>query len=77
MERYGIDEDRAFGFLVRASSTSNVKLREVAREVVDRTNQGRQRAAPRGPAPRRPTYLLRGEDTRSGAALPVDALART
>ncbi|WP_162260807.1 ANTAR domain-containing protein [Nocardioides sp. Soil805] len=44
MERYGIDEDRAFGFLVRASSTSNVKLREVAREVVDRTNQGRRGA---------------------------------
>lgn len=44
MERYGIDEDRAFDFLVRASSTSNVKLRDVAREVVDRTNEGRQGA---------------------------------
>lgn len=35
MERYRISESRAFQFLVRASSTSNVKLREVAQEVVD------------------------------------------
>ena len=34
MERYRIDEDRAFQFLVRASSTSNMKLRDVAEEVV-------------------------------------------
>ena len=34
MERYGITEDRAFQFLIRASSTSNVKLRDVAEEVV-------------------------------------------
>src|SRR3954454_24900666 len=39
MERYGINEDRAFDFLVRASSTSNTKLRDVAQEVVDSTNQ--------------------------------------
>jgi GAF domain-containing protein len=38
MERYRISEDRAFHFLVRASSTSNVKLREVAQEVVDSSN---------------------------------------
>ncbi|WP_457206134.1 GAF and ANTAR domain-containing protein [Nocardioides sp. P5_C9_2] len=44
MERYAIDEDRAFGFLVRASSTGNVKLRDVAREVVDRANQVSARA---------------------------------
>ncbi len=44
MERYGVDEDRAFGFLVRASSTGNVKLRDVAREVVDRANAGLDRA---------------------------------
>lgn len=35
MERYRIDEDRAFGFLVRASSTSNTKVRDVAQELVD------------------------------------------
>ena len=39
MERYGIDEDRAFQFLVRASSTGNIKLRDVAEELVTRTNE--------------------------------------
>jgi hypothetical protein len=36
MERYELSEDRAFAFLVRTSSTSNMKLRDVAREVVGR-----------------------------------------
>ncbi|WP_148572611.1 GAF and ANTAR domain-containing protein [Nocardioides caldifontis] len=39
MQRYQIDEDRAFHFLVRASSTSNMKLRAIAQEVVDTANQ--------------------------------------
>lgn len=34
MERYSMDADRAFQFLVRASSTSNIKLRDVAEELV-------------------------------------------
>lgn len=34
MERYQLDEARAFQFLIRASSTSNTKLRDIAREVV-------------------------------------------
>jgi GAF domain-containing protein len=34
MERYRVDGDRAFQFLVRASSSSNIKLRDVAQEVV-------------------------------------------
>jgi GAF domain-containing protein len=34
MERYGIDDDRAFTVLVRFSQTANRKLRDVAREVV-------------------------------------------
>jgi GAF domain-containing protein len=34
MERYRIDADRAFQFLMRASATSNIKLRDVADEVV-------------------------------------------
>ena len=34
MERYRIDADRAFQFLVRASSANNVKLRDVADEIV-------------------------------------------
>ena len=38
MERYDLDEDRAFAYLVRVSSRSNVKLRDVAREIVDQRN---------------------------------------
>ncbi len=34
MEHYRMDADRAFQFLLRASSTGNVKLRDVAQEVV-------------------------------------------
>ena len=34
MERYSMDPDRAFQFLVRTSSTGNVKLVDVARELV-------------------------------------------
>ncbi|WP_210438863.1 GAF and ANTAR domain-containing protein [Nocardioides xinjiangensis] len=34
MERYRIDPDRAFQFLVRASSAGNIKLRDVAEEIV-------------------------------------------
>ena len=45
MERYGISEDRAFHFLARASSTSNVKLRDVAQEIVQATEE-RFAAAP-------------------------------
>jgi GAF domain-containing protein len=39
MERYGMDEDRAFAFLVRASSTSNTKVRDIAQEVVNQVNE--------------------------------------
>lgn len=39
MERYRISDQRAFQFLVRASSTSNVKLRVIAQEIVDATNE--------------------------------------
>lgn len=34
IERYGLMEERAFEFLIRLSQTSNVKLREVAAEIV-------------------------------------------
>jgi GAF domain-containing protein len=34
MERYQMNEDRAFAFLVRASSHSNIKLRDVAQAIV-------------------------------------------
>lgn len=43
MERYKIDQDRAFQFLTRASSTSNIKLRDVAQELVDTTDQNYRR----------------------------------
>lgn len=39
MERYRLTEDRAFQFLVRASSTSNIRLRAIAQEIVDATNE--------------------------------------
>jgi GAF domain-containing protein len=35
MERYKINDQRAFQFLARASSTSNLKVRDVAQELVD------------------------------------------
>ncbi len=38
MERYQISEDRAFAFLVRASSHGNTKLRELAKSLVDERN---------------------------------------
>jgi len=41
-ERYGMDEERAFQFLVRVSQTGNIKLREVADELV---RQGNRRGA--------------------------------
>jgi hypothetical protein len=38
MERYTIDDDRAFAFLVRVSQDSNVKLRDVAADIVSGAN---------------------------------------
>ncbi|WP_457254285.1 ANTAR domain-containing protein [Pedococcus sp. P5_B7] len=38
MERHAMNEDRAFAFLVRASSHANLKLRDVAQELVDERN---------------------------------------
>ncbi|MBD3924511.1 GAF and ANTAR domain-containing protein [Nocardioides cavernae] len=40
MERYGIDEDRAFDVLRRLSSQENTKLRDLAARVVARTISG-------------------------------------
>lgn len=39
MERYKIEEQRAFQFLVRASQTSNLKLKAIAEELVVTTNE--------------------------------------
>jgi GAF domain-containing protein len=41
MERYDMNEERAFAFLVRASSHSNIKLRDIAQELVDQRNAER------------------------------------
>lgn len=38
MERLGIDEERAFAYLVRESSSTNTKLRDVALRIVDSAN---------------------------------------
>jgi hypothetical protein len=38
MERYRISADAAFAFLSRASSRSNVKLRQIAQEIVEETS---------------------------------------
>ncbi len=40
MERYQIDESQAFNFLIRVSQTSNVKLREIAEQIVTRRDEG-------------------------------------
>jgi GAF domain-containing protein len=40
MERYEMDEDRAFAFLVRASSHGQIKLRDIAQRLVDERNAG-------------------------------------
>jgi hypothetical protein len=42
MERYHLDDDRAFSFLVRLSQTRNVKLRVVAGNIVEETNANAQ-----------------------------------
>lgn len=39
MERYGLDSDRAFAFLVRVSQSTNEKLRLLADRIVDTANQ--------------------------------------
>lgn len=43
MERYKVDSDRAFAFLVRLSQTRNTKLRTVATALVDQSNTNAQR----------------------------------
>jgi hypothetical protein len=40
MERYGIGEDAAFAFLTRASQSANIKLRDVAAQIVEATVEG-------------------------------------
>ena len=44
MERYDLNDERAFAFLKRLSSHRNVKLRMVAQELVDETERAGQRS---------------------------------
>jgi len=57
MGKHRITEERAFQFLVRASSTSNIKLRSVAEELVRTTNDQAilEEITPAPSAPARPT----------------------
>jgi len=59
MERYEMNEDRAFAFLVRASSNSNTKLRDVAQELVDSGNR-------RHPDTRQDTHQVARNDGPKG-----------
>lgn len=38
MERYQVDEERAFQFLMRVSQNGNIKLRDLARDIVQQAN---------------------------------------
>jgi len=56
MERHALDQDGAFAYLTRVSSHTNVKLRAVAQEIVDQSNDQPRTLghwngspAPRGP----------------------------
>jgi GAF domain-containing protein len=43
MERYGLDRHQAFGFLARNSQTRNIKVRDLALQVIDGTFQEHSR----------------------------------
>jgi GAF domain-containing protein len=51
MERYELDDHRAFQYLTQVSQHSNVKLRDVAVEIVEQNNENHQlpAAVPSGP----------------------------
>ncbi len=48
MERFQLNEERAFHYLVRVSQTSNVKLRHVALELVQEVNEDAEPVDPCG-----------------------------
>jgi ANTAR domain-containing protein/GAF domain-containing protein len=43
MERYRLNSDRAFAFLVRLSQSSNTKLRQIAEAIVAQVNENAER----------------------------------
>jgi hypothetical protein len=44
MERYFVDEDRSYRYPVRTSTTRDVKLRQLAGDLVGEANQWRPRS---------------------------------
>ena len=55
MERYGLTEERAFGYLASVSQTSNIKLRDVAAEVIEHVGTGVPSGGPK-PGPQHRTH---------------------
>ena len=49
MARYNLDSERAFQYLVRASSTSQVKIRDIAQEIIKTANAEHQSELPDQP----------------------------
>jgi GAF domain-containing protein len=49
MAQYTLSDDAAFGLMVRMSSTSNVKLRDIATQLVHEANERADKASPRKP----------------------------
>jgi GAF domain-containing protein len=47
MQKYELDEDRAFAYLARVSQTSNIKVRDIADEVVEAANRANRLPANR------------------------------
>jgi AmiR/NasT family two-component response regulator len=39
MERYQLDEDKAFGFIIRLSQSENIKARVIAEQLVTEANE--------------------------------------
>ena len=42
MARFDLDSERAFQYLVRASSTSQIKIRDIAQQIVKTANEQHQ-----------------------------------
>jgi hypothetical protein len=69
MGRYQINDERAFQFLFRASSTSNLKLRDIADEVVPKTN--RDHAPDGDPEDAGPICCVIGDESNDTGSAPL------
>jgi GAF domain-containing protein len=56
MMKYGLTDERAFEYLIRVSSHSNVKVRDVAAEVVAQANDAHSNGAVNGTVIKRPAH---------------------